>query len=275
MNGEFDFLPSGQSTFGFICLLEYHMKNVLVMTATITPPNGARSLARTDPDLRRRDYERALEHYLDSLSLGTFDQLVFAENSDGNLESLRTLVFRKGLTKKVDFFSVYGLDYPIEYGRGYGEFLLIDRLMESPLMHSQCLNSIVWKITGRYRVANIEQFVRKCPRQFDLYCNCRNYPGRVTDQYILAWRVGIYLRYLKGVYDHLKENEIMYSEQLMREFIDKSHFDSLCVVPRFTRVPIIQGIRGSDNGDYSAGIKNRGKLFLRQITNRAFPWLWI
>ena len=252
------------------------MKNILVMTATITPKSGAFLLARTDPELRRRDYEKALCHYLRPVSAGIFDLLVLAENSDSDLGSLRTLVQEARLTEKVEFLSLYGLDYPHEYSRGYGEFLLLDRVMESALMRAQCPESIVWKVTGRYRVVNIEQLVRMRPASFDLYCNCRDYPVRLTDQYLQAWRVGAYGRHLKGLYEHFKESETGKSGELvMREFIDQGRFSSMNVVPRFTRVPVIEGVRGWDNQEYSAGLKNRGKLLVRRVANRALPSLWI
>jgi len=36
--------------------------------------------------------------------------------------------------------------------------------------------------------------------------------------------------------------------QVMRDLIDQGYFKFLHVVPRFTRVPIIEGVRGWDNG---------------------------
>jgi hypothetical protein len=252
------------------------VKNIVVMTATITPKSDAFSLARTDPELRRRDYELALRHYLKILSAGSFDLLVFAENSDTNLASLRALAEDAGLAERVEFMSLYGLDYPSEYSRGYGEFLLLDRVMDSQLMRAQCSDSIVWKITGRYRVANIEQLILKRPEKFDFYCNCRDYPVRLTDQYLQAWRVEAYAPHLKGLYKFFQESETTkYGEQVLRELIDQGCFETLHLVPRFTHIPIIQGVRGWDNREYGAGMKNRCKLLMRQMANRALPQLWI
>jgi hypothetical protein len=252
------------------------LKNILVMTATITPKSDAFLLARADPALRRGDYETALRHYLKPLSAGIFDMLIFAENSDSDLASLQTLVQETRLTDKVEFLSLYGLDYPPEYSRGYGEFLLLDRVMESALMRAQSPDGIVWKVTGRYRVANIEQLVRKRPTLFDLYCNCRDYPERLTDQYLMAWRIGAYGRHLKGLYELFKESETSkYGEQVMRELIDQGRFSSMNLVPRFKHVAVVEGVRGWDNQEYSAGLKNRGKLLMRQVANRALPRLWI
>jgi hypothetical protein len=252
------------------------LKNILIMTATITPKSGAFLLARTDPESRRRDYEKALRHYLEPLSAGVFDLLVFAENSDSDLGSLKALVQKGGLSEKVEFLSLYGLDYPHEYSRGYGEFFLLDRVMQSAIMRAQSPDSIVWKVTGRYRVVNIEQLVRKRPASFDLYCNCRDYPVRLTDQYLQAWRVGAYGRHLKGLYEHFKQSETSkYGEQVMRELIDGGRLSSMKVVPRFTHIAVVEGVRGWDNQEYSAGLKNQGKLLMRQVANRGLPWLWI
>jgi hypothetical protein len=251
------------------------MKNILVMTATITPKSDAFGLARANPELRRRDYELALRYYLNELSSGSFEQLVFAENSDTNLGWLRALVDEAGLTDKVEFLSLYGLDYPSEYSRGYGEFLLLDRVMNTPLMRAQSPDSIVWKVTGRYRIVNIKKLIRKRAKQFDFYCNCRNYPMRLTDQYMLAWRVGVYAQHLNGLCEYLKKSGTTNSEELMREIIDQGCLRSLQVVPRFTHTPIIEGVRGVDNQEYSSGLKNRAKLLTRQIANHALPWLWI
>jgi hypothetical protein len=65
------------------------------------------------------------------------------------------------------------------------------------------------------------------------------------------------------------------SEQHLRELIDSGHFRSLNVVPRFTRIPVVEAVRGYDNREYNAGLKNRTKLLMRQLASRALPWLWI
>ncbi len=78
------------------------------------------------------------------------------------------------------------------------------------------------------------------------------------------------------MFEHFKESETAkFGEQVMREILDQGLSKSLLVVPRFTQVPIIEGVRGWDNREYSAGLKNRAKLMIRQAANRALPWLWI
>src|SRR3569832_774634 len=124
-------------------------RNVLVMTATIRPLAGIPSLARTDPALRLADYRSSLSFYVQLLGT-SFDQLLFVENSASDLSTLKDEVTRADINSKVEFISFYGLDYNPKYGRGYGEFRLIDyaiataRTLES--------DDIIWKVTGRYIV---------------------------------------------------------------------------------------------------------------------------
>src|SRR5271156_2862839 len=70
-------------------------KHILLMTATITP-HDARNLARTDPVARLQDYHAALGFYL-----GLIDRplhgIVFVENSDRDVTTLRQLVASRGL----------------------------------------------------------------------------------------------------------------------------------------------------------------------------------
>ena len=107
-------------------------------------------------------------------------------------------------------------------------------------MRSQDPDCIVWKITGRYRVANIDQLIRYRPEQFDFYCNCRDYPVRLTDQYMQAWRVDSYKKYLSGLYEHFKESEAgRYGEQVMRDIMDSGRISGLKIVPRFNRTPVV------------------------------------
>jgi hypothetical protein len=246
------------------------------MTATITPKPDAFSLARMDPKERLEDYKSALEHYLGALKRGSIDRLVFAENSDSDLEPLRELVRKAKLQARVDFYSHYGLDYPAEYSRGYGEFLLVDRVMASPLFEGTHPDSTIWKVTGRYRVLNLDRLVRDRPETFDVYCHCRNFPYRLVEQYLIAWRFSAYEKHLKGIYEQFKESEQKrFGEQVMRDLFDREALGPINLIPRFAHLPRVQGVRGWDNQAYSEGLINRLKQLAREITHRATPWLWI
>ena len=149
------------------------MRNVLLLTATGASPPGVPSRQRTNPAERLRDYEEALSFYLPLVDT-TFDAIVFAENSASDITSLRTTARSHGVDGAVEFLSFHGLDHPSAYGRGYGEFKLVDHAMN----HSLALrdDAFIWKCTGRYKIKNIVDLVRSRPSEADIYCHFRDFP---------------------------------------------------------------------------------------------------
>ena len=126
-----------------------NIKNTVLLTATITPPINAVQISRVDPSLRMQDYTTSLIFYLDELRKGVISGLIFAENSDSDIQSLQSLVASHPMKDSVEFISFQGLDYPPEYGRGYGEFKLVDHVMHhSKLVKSMDPADKIWKITG-------------------------------------------------------------------------------------------------------------------------------
>jgi hypothetical protein len=249
-------------------------RNVLLLTATITPPGGVPLLRRTDPVQRRADYEQALQFYL-SLVGGPVDTVVFAENSNADISSLRTLVRRAGLADRVEFLVFDGLDHPPAYGRGYGEFKLIDHVHGNAKALQECgKDTLVWKVTGRYVVRNIERIISRRPRAFDVYCNFRDWPGRWADMYLLAWSPRGYRKLLAGISEHLREDVNRSSPEVRFRDVVEAAPAGVKVVPRFRATPRIDGVRGADNRGYSQG-RNIAKFYLRSACQIVAPWLWV
>ena len=254
--------------------------NILLMTATITPRSGVPNLARTDPKIRLQDYEKSLRFYLPLLNQGV-DSIVFAENSNSDVSSLRNITAEYGFTDRVEFVVCDGLDYPPSYDRGYGEFKLVDYTMN----HSEFINNgqneqgeiIVWKVTGRYMVSNLALLIARKPSNFDLYCNFRNFPKHWTDMYLLAWTLRGYEACLNNVYHELKTNvpevpQGVAAEELLRNLLDRPP-ENIKLVRRFNVTPEIYGIRGADNQGYSTD--NFWKFYIRNTIRLLFPWIWI
>jgi hypothetical protein len=248
-------------------------RNVLLMTATIAPLPGIPALARTDPKLRLQDYQEALAFYTRLLD-SCFDAIVFAENSNSDVSLLVDAVAQSPHFNKIEFISFYGLDYPPSYGRGYGEFRLVDHAIEnSKLLSSQ---DVIWKVTGRYIIENIGSVVKSRPPAADLYCHMRNYPYHLCELYLLAWTRRGYEAVIKGNYpkmrNDIRPNTHTVEETSFREVIDQS-LGSINVVPRFYVVPIVRGVRGWDNSQYSK--KWSFKIIARRIAHILVPSLWI
>jgi len=253
-------------------------RNILLLTATITPKLGVPNLKRIDPSVRLQDYRAALEYYLSTIN-DACDGIVFAENSNSDISILKDLVNECGMTEQVEFISVDGLDYPPSYDRGYGEFKLIDYAMEhSKLIQAQqTVRTVVWKCTGRYTIKNLSRFTQHQPSSFDIYCNFRNYPKRWVDTYLIAWTPQAYQTAFKEVYNKLKLNVPGVPPKVAAEEILRGHLDlwlrDLKIVQRLKTTPRIEGARAADNKGYSTD--SLWKFQLRSAAHKVFPWLWI
>ena len=255
-------------------------RNLLLLTATITPKSGVPNLKRTDPQQRLQDYAKALRFYLSHVGKSC-DGIVFVENSNSDITQLQALVAEHGLTEQVEFIVFEGLDYPAHYDRGYGEFKLLDYGMkESKLIHqSPAETNVIWKVTGRYTIHNLEQFIAAQPQQFDLYCNCRNYPKYWVDTYFMAWTPQGYETCLRDVYHRLKTNVPgiptgIAAEELLRSWLEQRFIKNHAkLVRRFRVTPELGGIRGADNKGYATD--NQWKYKFRQNVSKVFPWVWI
>jgi hypothetical protein len=245
------------------------------MTATITPPTGVPFLKRTNPADRLRDYQNSLKFYLTYLDRA-ISAIVFVENSNSDLSSLQEIVKLNGVAERVEFISFNGLDYPPEYGRAYGEFKLIDYAMEqSQTIKDKSKDAIVWKVTGRYLIRNLDKILTRRSNDFDIYCNLRKIPKPWADMFLLGWSQTGYDRLLKGIYLKLKtEYDVTetHPEEMFIQLLNAA--PTLKISKRFNEAPQIDGVRGSDNQGYLEG-SNQVKFYLRYLGQKMLPWLWI
>jgi hypothetical protein len=239
------------------------------MTATITPHN-ARNLARTDPVARLQDYYEALGFYL-ALIDRPLHGIVFVENSDSDVTTLRQLVASRGLTGRVEFLCNYGVHLYSEKGRAHGEFKLLDYAMAASVMVIDAgVNHVVWKITGRYTVKNLASMIASAPRGFDAYVDMKDHPRRWMDMRLMAWTSTGYDRIFRGIADDLDSKT---HEMLMREYLPK-RAQGARLVPRFSKEPFIDGVRGWDNNNYSKGSELL-KCYVRSVGRVLTPWYWM
>ncbi len=248
------------------------MNNLLLITATISPPTGAVNLSRSDPALRLQDYLEAFIFYVDCLDRGLFNSLVFCENSGSDITELRKIAEGSPSYSKIEFLVFDGLDYPPHYGRGYGELKLIDFAMrQSTIIANAPSNLFVWKVTGRYVIRNVNNLI-SAPENLILFCNCKNHPIKWADMYFMGWRRGWYDLIFDGALDKVKENQGTTSAEIgFRAIVDAISVDNP-VKHRFDEPPIIKGVRGYDGHRYEAGL---WRYSARKLLNRVAPWIWI
>jgi hypothetical protein len=174
-------------------------KRLLVMTSTIAPFPGVHALKRSDPLERLDDYRRALGFYLEGLSRGDIDEIVYVDNSGYDLSSLQALADHAVPGNRVEFIS-YRADVSPHNNRLYLEAHLIEHF----LAHSALLwanpGADVWKVTGRYIIKNLRQIARGCVAEtpHDICLNLRNYPYPVVDFYLIRFQVPAYRRLISA-----------------------------------------------------------------------------
>ncbi|MGF6758809.1 hypothetical protein [Paraburkholderia sp. GAS42] len=248
-------------------------QHILLLTATITPLKNINNLSRTDPLQRLRDYEQALEHYVRLLRPG--EKIVFCENSASDLTTLKDIARRFNVTDSIEFLSFAGNDFPPTYGRGYGEFKMVEHAMAtSQFIRRAHDDDPIWKITGRYIVENLHSIIDTRPHGSALYCNYRDVPKKGwMDLYLMAWTPASYRAYLSGVYTQLiddPDGRPVTAEHLMREHLTRVRFAGPY---RFRKTPKLVGIRGADGAGYHLG--GRGKYLLRNVLSIVAPWIWV
>jgi hypothetical protein len=251
---------------------------VLVMTATIRPPENCPALARSDPALRLDDYRTALLFYL-TLPTRLVDRILFIDNSDYDLTPLVEAARAQAGDKRVEFVSFQGNDHPPYFGKGYGEFRLLDHgLARSSLVRP---GDVLWKVTGRLQVANLAELIDSAPPAYGVYCDLRSVPligdrlggNHWMDLRVFSVTADAYGRILRGRFPYMRVREGVAPEQylykVMRKFRDRER-----VVPRFRLQPRVVGYNGHSNRDYQ-GTEYLRKERLRRLARRCLPWLWL
>lgn len=137
-------------------------KYVLFLTACINPGQMPNTTL-TDSVVRRNQYERALQWYLDN----TIFKVVFVENSGIDISDKFQLYI---LEKRLEIITFNGNSiFDRTRGKGYGEALIIKYALNVSKILTK--DSITIKISGRIIVKNINSLVRNSQNKNNLYMN--------------------------------------------------------------------------------------------------------
>jgi hypothetical protein len=248
---------------------------VLLMTATITPPLNCPNLKRTNPSVRLNDYCNAFIFYL-MQPIDLINRIIFVENSDTDLTPLRNLAVEISHEKSVEFISFpEGNCFPVEYGKGYGEILMINYA----LSHSKiiCKNDIIWKATGRLILNNIASLIRSSANNFDVYCDLHNSFKMFKleaffDPRFFAFSFDSYEKYFGSYVELLKFQHI--ENYFYNTIQAELHNGNAKIIPRFKRQPLIKGFAGSLDKDYLTFGKQLQRS-TQQLFRTLFPWFWV
>jgi hypothetical protein len=247
---------------------------LLVLTATITPPDGVPNLKRVAPSLRRRDYIDALRFYL-SLPNEVVDRIVFLENSESDLSDLQELARIEGDGKRVEFISFQGLDYPPQYGRAFGEFKMLDYgVQHSVLLKTLDEHDCFWKVTGRLKILNLDRLIRTAPSRYGILMDFLRKPTPMVDLRLLSCSRAGYRQRFEGSYVSFREDVLKMSVEGYLYSLWVGRLDEFGIIPRHRWQPKIGGVGGQHNVDYYAGL-NVAKYWVRFAARLFLPRLWI
>lgn len=246
--------------------------NIALITSTIAPDPNVHQLVRTNVADRLEDYKVAFSFYCDQLCAGVFDRLVYVDNSGFDLKDIQTIARAKGIVERVEFIGYKSTISP-NNNRFFLEINLIDFFVKSSKTLRDHPNAMVWKITGRYLIKNVGNIVACCnTKPADLYVNMRNRPYKVVDFYLVGFNLAAYealflnnLAKYEGLHD---------DERALRRHLDTNTSPNLRIEKRLPVTPRLIGVRGFDGGRYG-GWNGTVKFYIRLISNKVLPFLWI
>lgn len=247
-------------------------ETVLLMTATVEPPPNAHDLARVDVSQRIADYRAGILENMRQLSAGTFDRLVFVDNSGFGVEPFQNLLEGYEKADRVELYSYSGNEAVRTGSRLIGECRLIEHALDNTRTFSMAGIARFWKITGRYKVRNMRKIMAGVLPGHDFYVHCRNIPSQFVDFGFVG-------------FDRVRAKAVLNAILTggRREFLDEADlyqmiagpvFEDFAVSRRLPAVPDFSGFRGYDNASYD-GLQQRVKFLLRSFVHRLFPRIWI
>ena len=246
------------------------------MASTIKPFINIPNNQRSDPEVRFRDYQESLVGYL-SLPKGPPDEIHLVDNSGYNLDGIHKIAESQRQSGRV--VKVRSISPSMENcnSKPYGELDIQDQAYR--VLHcKEDPDAVVWKVTGRLIVPNIQKMILSQPCDASLYCDLRDVPliGNLFggnpwfDMRLWSYTVRFYGQNLLDVRDRIPSIDegalFSHVRLLMRE--------TGGIAPRFKIQPEFVGYSGATNLGYDrASVRWKGRL--RKITRKIAPFVWL
>ncbi len=218
------------------------MKYCVLLTATINPGDVV-FVERKDPYIRENDYLNSLKLWIKS----GISSIIFCENSNYYSEKIINLLTNQE-NLKVEYLRFNGQTFPKEFGKGYGELLIISYALQNSLIINDC--DFVVKITGRYFVKNIKRMIDTLAENKDIYVMAdlrRNLT--YADSRIFAFKPSFIKNYLLSFQDLINDSNGFYLEHALARAILRAMSEGYKWGPLPCK-PIILGYSGTFNTQY-------------------------
>lgn len=211
---------------------------VLLLTASVNIKDMVLT-ALKDAGVREQHYLEAISHYLSQTDL----PILVVENTGHDFSG--KLPAHIAESKRVEFISYAGNDFPKEKGKGYGELELMNYAMEhSSLIDDQ---TTIIKVTGRYRVLNIRDFIRSAKNPKLQKCQASYFKGhRKAFSGIFTFTRPFLRDYFMKNHEQINDSKGVYFEHVLASSLLEYQADGFdySLLPSYPR---IAGISGTDN----------------------------
>lgn len=253
----------------------------VLLTATIAPTLSAdMQLVRSDPVLRRQDYEQALRSWL-ATPLDWLAGLVFVENSGADLRSLRQIAEKENTAGiPVEFISCRFPPPPPGLHYGYSEACLVLHALET----SELLRKSEYfiKATGRYLFPDVNRLVRSLPEHYDIAVDCKLSKFWARDRHYLAnFALALFRRrFFEEQLQCLPSRMVPAPPWTRAQFIEAVLYDRLLELKAEHRIiwrwPVgCEPLGIGANGDHYGSAKKRLQRRVRSVGRCVLPWLWM
>jgi len=240
---------------------------IIFLTGCIDPQNMSFTILK-DIESRKQHYLDSIRYYLKRTDL----PILFVENSGNDVSCFFSNEIE---SNRLEILTFHGNDYERDLGKGYGEMLILEHA--TLFSHLFKKASYIFKITGRYKVLNINSYIKyyyEKKESFDLLINFSPNLAFVDSRFWGASPCFFTDRLLKYK-DIINDSKSVYFEHALSKaihesIINGSKYSSLCNYPRYSG---IYGTLGTSYDDSFLFWFPREILF--KILNRIQEYLQI
>ena len=250
----------------------------LVLTATIDI-KGMPKAYPTVAEQRQEDYYNSVSYYVNNQP--QIQKIIFIENSGWPLDRVKEAVNDNPYNKTVEFISLDCNDFPRDFGKGYGESLLIDRGLEK----SNLIKTVTHfgKITGRIYLKNMEEILETIEENYDCLCDYKDLGWKIKklfgkkdvrpycDTRFLVFSQQFYHNNIKPLHQKHQQGCFYLELEFYQAF--KSLEGKEKITYRFLVEPDFQGIAGHFGGKNYSSKSERVKFQLRSLSRQLMPFL--
>lgn len=193
---------------------------------------------RNDANVRLNDY---LNSFIFWLNHKDVENIIFIENSGFDLYSFKALI--KNSNKNIEFLSFKQDYFNPEYGKGYGEKLILEYLVKNSILLYNCEKFI--KISGRYIALNYSKMISNFKHSTEIYCDLTK-NLKYSESVFFGGSINFLIKYINNNNYIIDDSKGVYFEH----FLAKCYLDGIkdgLNFQFFIKKPKLIGYSGTSN----------------------------